>query len=433
LDSYFDACHAFLWFVSYFSSSYAQAPVPDSVIYSYELAIKKFIDEVHVWSMSMKMKSIMVALAATLTSPAFAQSSVTLYGILDEGLNYTTNTGGNRNIEMAAGYGAGNRFGLKGAEDLGGGWKTIFTLENGFDLSSGRLNQGGRMFGRQAYVGLASNKFGTLTLGRQYDSMVDYVAPLTANGNWAGYLFAHPYDNDNTDNSFRVSNSVKYTSNNYGGLKFGGVYGFSNAAGQFANNRAMSFGASYVIGDLTLGAAYMDLSNVGIGSTGAVAANDASFFAGHQREFGAGANYNLGSATLGFVYTHTRLDQPTGNGYLTPSSFPSGITVNSLTFDNFELNALYHFTPALSAGAMYTYTSGRYDGSNGDSKPKWNQFGLVVDYNVSKRTMVYAHAVYQKVSGSTGTFLDNAYITGTDNSSSSNRQGVVRLGILHVF
>jgi predicted porin len=381
----------------------------------------------------MKKRSMIIALASCLASPAFAQSSVTLYGILDEGLNFTTNTGGQHNYEMAAGYGAGNRWGMKGSEDLGGGWKTIFTLENGFDLSSGRLNQGGRMFGRQALVGISSDKYGAVTAGRQYDSMVDFVAPLTANGNWAGFLFAHPYDNDNTDNSFRVSNSVKYTSENYSGLKFGALYGFSNAAGQFANNRAMSAGASYVAGSFTFAAAYMDLNNVGIGSAGAVAANDASFFAAHQREFGVGTNYNLGSATFGFVYTHTRLDSPTGNGYLTPSTFPAGITVNSLTFDNFEVNALYHFTPAFFVGGMYTYTSGRYNSSNGSSKPKWNQMGIAANYNVSKRTVLYFHGVYQKVSGSTGTFLDDAYITGTDNSSSTNKQAVVRIGILHVF
>ncbi|MFL9863475.1 porin [Paraburkholderia fungorum] len=382
----------------------------------------------------MKKQLTMLALAGVVTSStAFAQSTVTMYGVLDEGINFTNNTGGNKNYEMAAGYAYGNRWGLKGAEDLGGGLKTIFTLENGFDLSSGRANQGGRMFGRQALVGISSDQYGSVTFGRQYDSVVDFLGPTTANGNWAGYLFAHPYDNDNTDNSFRVSNSVKYTSANYGGFKFGGLYGFSNTAGQFANNRAMSVGATYSGGAFTIGAAYMDINNVGIGSTGAVAANDASFFAGHQREFGAGINYKIGLATLGFVYTHTKLDNPTGNGYLTPSAFPAGISVSSLRFDNFELNAQYYFTPAFFVGGMYTYTTGKYNGSNGSSSPKWNQAGLMADYNLSKRTDIYVQAVYQKVSGSTGTFLDQAYITGTDNSSSSNKQFVGRVALRHLF
>jgi predicted porin len=380
----------------------------------------------------MKKQLTALALALVAAPTVFAQSTVTLYGVIDEGINYTNNTGGHNNFEMESGYAYGSRWGLKGAEDLGGGLKSIFTLENGFDLNTGRANQGGRMFGRQALVGISSN-YGTVTMGRQYDSMVDYMAPTTANGSWAGYLFAHPYDNDNTDNSFRVSNSVKYASPNLAGFTFGGVYGFSNAAGQFANNRLMSVGASYVGGPFTIGVAYMDIDNVGGTSTGAVATNDSSFFAGHQREVGAGINYKFGQATVGFAYDHVRLDNPTGNGYLTPGTFPTGVTVGSLTFDNFELNAQYYITPTFFVGGMYTYTRGRYDGSNGSSTPKWNQIGLMADYNLSRRTDIYVQGVYQKVSGSTGTFLDQAFITGTDNSSSTNKQVVARVALRHLF
>jgi len=380
----------------------------------------------------MKKQLTVCALMLAAAPSVFAQSTVTLYGIIDEGINYTNNTGGKHNYEMESGYAYGSRWGLKGNEDLGAGMKAVFALENGFDLNTGRANQGGRMFGRQAFVGVSS-PYGTFTMGRQYDSMVDFMAPTTANGSWAGYLFAHPYDNDNTDNSFRVSNSVKYASPNISGFQFGGVYGFSNTAGQFANNRLMSAGASYSNGPLTIGAAYMDIDNVGVGSTGAVAANDASFFAGHERTFGAGINYKIGLLGLGFAYDHTRLENPTGNGYLTPANFPTGIAVNSLTFDNFEVNAQYYVTPSFFVGGMYTYTHGRYNGSNGSSSPKWHQFGLMADYNLSKRTDVYVQAVYQKVSASTGTFLDQAYITGTDNSSSTNKQVVARVALRHLF
>jgi predicted porin len=69
---------------------------------------------------------------------------------------------------------------LKGEEDLGGGLKAIFQLENGFDPGTGKLNQGGREFGRQAFVGLTRDQWGTVTLGRQYDPLVDMVQGITA-------------------------------------------------------------------------------------------------------------------------------------------------------------------------------------------------------------------------------------------------------------
>ncbi len=111
--------------------------------------------------------------------------------------------------------------GLKGAEAIGGGIKTIFQLENGFDVDSGRAFQGGLLFGRQAYVGVSSDTLGALTAGRQYDAVVDFLAQNTAGGTWGGYMFAHPYDSDNLINTFRTNNAVKYTSLARGGLKFG--------------------------------------------------------------------------------------------------------------------------------------------------------------------------------------------------------------------
>ena len=103
-------------------------------------------------------------------------------------------------------------------------------LENGFNVNNGKLGQGGLMFGRQAYVGLSS-QFGTVTLGRQYDSVVDYVGPLEAGDQWGGYIGAHPGDIDNFNNSYRTNNTVKYTSANYAGLTFGGTYSFGGIAG----------------------------------------------------------------------------------------------------------------------------------------------------------------------------------------------------------
>ncbi|KAE8758242.1 MULTISPECIES: porin [Paraburkholderia] len=382
--------------------------------------------------------AVSTALSATslavFSLPAFAQTSVTLYGVLDEGINYTNNVGHGHVYELASGFAQGSRWGLKGAEELGGGLKAIFQLENGFDVSSGRLNQGGRMFGRQAFVGLSSEPYGTLTFGRQYDSVVDFLAQTTANGNWAGSLFSHPYDNDNTDNSFRLDNSVKYTSPSISGFQFGGVYSFSNDTG-FANNRAYSFGGQYTYGGLLVAAAYLQADNPGNGSNGAITANDASFIAARMRVFGGGITYTFGPATAGFVYTNSNYLDPTGNGFLGVTPLvPPGVLLNSLKYQNFEVNGKYQISPILFVGAQYVYTIETYDASNGGVKPKIHSFGLMADYNLSKRTDVYIQGEYQQVTGdATFSILDDAFTPGTQSPSSTSKQVVVRAAIRHKF
>lgn len=82
-------------------------------------------------------------MALMFSASAFAQSNVTLYGVIDEGINYTNNVGGEHLTEMASGFAQGSRWGLRGTEDLGGGIKALFQLENGFNASTGRAAQGG--------------------------------------------------------------------------------------------------------------------------------------------------------------------------------------------------------------------------------------------------------------------------------------------------
>ena len=387
----------------------------------------------------MKKHIFLLAASTACAAPAFAQNSVTLYGLIDEGLNYTNNVQGGHNYELASGDVQGSRWGLKGTEDLGNGLKAVFQLENGFDVNSGRLGQSSRMFGRQAFVGLSSDA-GTVTLGRQYDAVVDYLAPTTANGNWGGSLLSHPFDNDNTDNSFRVNNTVKYASPDYAGFQFGGTYSFSNGTG-FSNNRQYSLGGQYQNGGLLVAAAYLQANNPGVTQGGAIATDDANFASSRLRIFGGGINYTFGPATAGFVYTNTNISNPTSSAYLTSadSLFPTtgplaGATLNALKFQNFEVNGKYQLTPALYVGAQYVYTVEHYESTLGGVKPKIHTFGLMVDYNLSKRTDVYIQGAFQKVAGdSTGSSLDHAFIPGTDDVSSTSKQAVARVGIRHKF
>jgi predicted porin len=98
---------------------------------------------------------------------AHAQSSVTLYGVVDAGFLYSNNIGGQKLYETSSGNVNGSHWGLRGFEDLGGGLKALFVLENGFNVFNSRLGQGGDEFSRQAFVGLSSTTLGAVTLGRQ--------------------------------------------------------------------------------------------------------------------------------------------------------------------------------------------------------------------------------------------------------------------------
>jgi predicted porin len=367
---------------------------------------------------------------------AHAQSSVTLYGKIEDGFNYTTNARGNSALQMQSGYDYGSRWGLKGSEDLGSGYRAIFQLENGFDVNTGKLKQGGREFGRQAYVGIASAKFGTLTIGRQYDPSVDIFSPMTANGNWSGYLFAHPYDNDNTDYSFRANNAVKYVTPTIGGFSAEAMYAFSNQAGGFANNRLYGFGAQYQNSGLKVGASYLKLNNASTLASGALGAvtNDNTFNASSQQNIGIGVNYTFSKMLVGFAYSHVDVYDPTFNSYFTGTTQPPGGTWNSWKFDNFEVSGLYHFTPAVYLGAAYTYTQAHVDSTVGNFTPKWHQLSMKLNYDLSPRTSVFLEGVYQHaVSAHTGTDFDYALIPGAADVSSGANQMVYRIALLHHF
>ncbi|KAA1005140.1 porin [Paraburkholderia panacisoli] len=396
------------------------------------------------------MKKSLLALAAlgAFAGVAHAQSSVTLYGIVDVGITYNNNAGagsktpgGYQQYAMTSGVLQGSRFGLRGTEDLGGGLKALFVLENGFDVTNGKLGQGGLMFGRQAYVGLSS-QFGTVTMGRQYDSVVDYVGPLESGDQWGGYLGAHPGDIDNFNNAYRTNNTVKFTSANYGGLTFGGTYSLGGQAGNFTGNQIWSLGAGYNNGPLVLGVGYLNartpaatggLFNNGGTTTAAAAAVTNPIYGGFSsantyQVVGAGGAYTFGAATIGLTYSNIRFAN-------LGKTFASPFAGQSATFNNGEINFKYQLTPALLVGAAYDYTRGAE--INNTSRAQYHQGSLGVDYFLSKRTDVYLIGVYQHALGETlnqaGAVVNaTAGINGLTGSSTSN-QVAARVGIRHKF
>jgi len=375
------------------------------------------------------MKKSLLALVAlgAFAGAAHAQSSVTLYGIIDEGFIFNNNAKGGHLYGLSSGVMQGSRFGLRGTEDLGGGLKALFVLENGFNANNGALGQDGKLFGRHAYVGLSRSGFGTLTLGRQYDTMVDFVAPLSATaGDFGDTGFAHPFDNDNLNHSVRINNAVKYTSDTIAGFKVGALYGFSNST-NFAGNRAYSVAASYTNGPLKLAGAYLQMNGTKGSTSASPGATDVaeaksvsqggwSVGADRMRTYGGGVSYGFGPATVGFVYTRSQYDNS--------GSFGS---TGQVAFNNYDVNVRYAVTPAVSFGAAYVYTDASV--SNPDSKhgtdPKWHQVDLQAVYKLSRRTDLYAEAMYQHASGRGY----QAFINTSGGASSTANQIVGTIGM----
>ncbi|HEY1609671.1 MAG TPA: porin [Paraburkholderia sp.] len=365
----------------------------------------------------MKKTVVAMAVASALTGVAHAQSSVTLYGLIDGGLTYTTNQKGGQTYQEMSGITQGDRWGVRGTEDLGGGLHAVFVLESGYSIANGSLGQGGLMFGRQAYVGLSSDKYGALTLGRQYDQMVEQVSPVTTD-QWS-VLFEHPGDNDNTNRGFRVNNTIKYVSPTLSGAQFTAMYAPGGQPGSIATDSVWSLGGHYQQGGLYAGAAFTHVDNPAALATGTfwTTANSVTgSFALASRAyevFGAGASYTFGPAKLG--------------GAFTQSTFKGGFDGEDVRFQNYEVNAAYHFTPAAYAGAAFVYTNGLADA--GGIHPRYIQADLILDDTLSKRTDVYLMGTGQRALGTAKFAQVSQFLT----ASSSNEQATIAIGMRHRF
>jgi predicted porin len=371
---------------------------------------------------------------------SYAQSSVTLYGIIDTAVIYgnNENTGngvGRSGIEMNSGGISGSRFGFRGTEDLGGGLAAIFDLEDGFSSANGKLSNTGDLFGRQAYVGLSSTQYGTVTLGRRYAFMSEWVSPLSAEGiGWGGNLADHPFDNDDMIRHQSVNNSIRFDSVNYNGFQAGGMYGFSNEAGQFSNNRAYSLGTRYSNGPVSLAAAFEQVdrsaSSADLNTNGAESSDDSVINGGREQIWGVGGKYSFGASSVGFVWTHSAFNNVT-SAYGEGGAFPSGDD-NNLRFDNFEINGRYFVTHALSLAASYTLTDGHFDSGATHLSPKWHEAIAQADYSFSRRTDVYLESLYQVVTGGGSMALFNASMFNVP-PSANNRQLLFVMGMRHHF
>jgi predicted porin len=227
----------------------------------------------------MKKSLLAVAVAAALPTFAQAQSSVTLFGILDASIEYS-NTDANRAINAAtgavggadsgmrlnSGTQSGSRFGVRGVEDLGGGLKAIFTIEHRLNVDSGETagggfnNGNGAFWNGQAWVGLEGG-WGRLTMGRQYTPIFWALLPADFTGygfynNWAGFTGAG-FSPISPQGPIRINNSVSYKTPTFGGLTVYATYAFGeNLTGVGKSGDIMGIAAGWQLGGLYLAGGY---------------------------------------------------------------------------------------------------------------------------------------------------------------------------------
>ena len=375
--------------------------------------------------------SISLVILMLTGSNTWAQSSVTLYGTLDDAVAYYNNVGAHSVIQMQGGGQEDNKWGLKGGEDLGGGMKAVFALENGFVINNGTLDQNGREFGRQAYVGLSSETLGTLTVGRQDDPTVDLVQPITADG--YGSAFSTPGDADNNDNSLWVNNAVKYLSPSYAGFQYELLYGFGGVPGSATSGQTYSAAVSFTNGGFSAAGGYFFAKNDssgGAGSSDPIADNSVTplsggtAFVGSRQIVQAGVQYVLGDFTANARYSNAQFKPYHDFGAFNRTE----------TFNIGAASLGWQATPALLLAAGYTYTR-----SSGNASATYNSAAATAQYGLSKRTNFYATVGYSHASGTSfstdgstlvpagGAVADLAPVAGI------STQVAVMLGIVHKF
>ena len=312
-----------------------------------------------------------LGIAITTTVQAQSSSGVSLYGIIDTTIRYSNNNqGDNKLAALTDGYFNGSRWGMRGNEALGGGLSAIFNLESGFDPSTGVSQQGtttanygqqstggqGRLFGRQAWVGLNHERFGRLTFGRQFTTGYDATSRFQPNG--------HPnLDAVTIFNGYtgpRQDNMAKYVGQ-WGALSAGAYYTFGEVSGHMKPSSSYGATLGYKQGPVDVGGFWQQANALTTPES--------------RKVWGVGGNYQWGIVKLTFGYLNNRFDvSPTRNDV-----FSGGFAVAATSA--LTLSVASHYDRQRNASGSRIMVTG------------------VADYNLSKRTDIYAEIDFNRING----------------------------------
>jgi predicted porin len=239
----------------------------------------------------MKTKQMVLgaAIAATVCGNVWAQTNVTVYGIVDAGIVRESGGAAGNVTKLGSGIASGSRLGFRGIEDLGGGANAHFVLETGANIDTGALGQGGLLFGRQAFVGITGASTGSINFGRQYTPL--FLA-INAIDPFLGASMAGTANNIVSEGGIRMNNTVKYTSPRLGGFVAEAAYGLGEVVGDNRAGRNIGALAGYTNGPVAIRLAYHHTDNV----------PSATVTADSGRTTFLGGTYNFGIAKAALAY-----------------------------------------------------------------------------------------------------------------------------------
>jgi predicted porin len=424
----------------------------------------------------MQKKLIALAVAGLASTAAFAQTNVTIYGLVDYGYAYRFDARGVDSLvngisankpgsssQLNGGQQSGNRLGFKGTEDLGNGLKAVFLLEQGYQLDTGASANASSFYNRQAYVGL-SGGFGTAVGGRLYTPHYTFVSGLDPFGAGTVGRYNNVYSIGagavsgsafgNLTDPVRVDNAIAYISPSFGGFTVTAAFS-NNASGDDSNsnnaqnNTVYALLGQYTGGALTVGANYhyiaggssvsvpsatsnVTLANAQLGTlpqagltstlTGVRIASGASSWADfpvdNVQNFTLGGSYDFKVAKVMALYSWNNIDfTPLGG--------------KDIAINNYMLGATVPFGKFAAKGS-YIYSDGN-SAAGGDAQ----QLALGLDYNLSKRTNFYSAYSWidnsdKRINGVGDASASGSYSAGNGNPAGVWQQGF-QVGLRHMF
>ncbi|WP_457324783.1 porin [Roseateles sp. P5_E11] len=405
----------------------------------------------------MKKATLAVAALAACTSSAWAQSTVTLYGIVDAAARYTTNVNpGAAPKQLIPGGMSQSRLGVNVVEDMGGGLKALVNMEHRLSSDTGAAASTSD-FWRQAWVGLQSSDLGQIRLGRQYNILFDVYTSTFASFRYSPYIEAYKPE-IGMSMAARQDNMVKYLA------QFGSFYaevqvsageGQSGAAAAFPNKTVGGL-VRYNDGKFGAGAAYLQATE----QTGKKI--KATVLGGSYTNGPLYLHASWGENKFENPFTLLSLSSPAAFAASTAAGGPANIALatrtaytggilgaNIFNGDAADIKkrtmimfgATYQLTPQLNIGANAWLTEQTHYGTvqnlgpfsaafaaapggfstNANTKSKANFFAVVLDYAFSKRTDAYLEMDYTKLKGEV-LFLNGA-----------GKRGGAMVGLRHRF